>query len=193
MHGPKLLPWLFAALALGAGAPADAQPARHAGPAKSSRILPLADEDRAMIEDIAYANLGEILLGRLALDKSMNTSVRSFAHRMIDEHARAQSQLEKLARARGLSLPAETDMARKTIAIGLRGLAGRAFDEEYLKRAGIGEHERFIDLLQQVEDDAQDKALRAYAGRALRLAGLHLSLANLLDGDDEGGADEGGE
>ena len=184
MHGSKLLLWLVAALALCMGTVADAQPRRHAGQPKTARIIPLADEDRVMIEDIAYANLGEILLGRLALDKSMNFSVRSFAQRMIDDHSRAQSQLEKLARSRGMSLPAETDMAHKTIAIGLRGLAGGAFDEEYLKRAGINEHERFIDLLQQMEDDAQDKVLRAYAGRTLRLVGLHLSMANELDGDD---------
>ncbi|MBK4737150.1 DUF4142 domain-containing protein [Noviherbaspirillum pedocola] len=184
MHGSKLLLWLVATLALCMGTVADAQPRRHAGGAKTARIIPLADEDRVMIEDIAYANLGEILLGRLALDKSMNFAVRSFARRMIDDHSHAQSQLEKLAHSRGMSLPAETDMAHRTIAIGLRGLAGGAFDEEYLKRAGINEHERFIDLLQQMEDDAQDKVLRAYAGRTLRLVGLHLSMANELDGDD---------
>lgn len=190
MHGPKLLTWLFVVLALCGHVCADAQPKRHAAAAKPSRTIALADEDRAMLEDIAYANLGQILLGRLALDKSMSFSVRSFAQRMIEDHSRAQGQLEKLARSRGMSLPPETDMAHKTIAIGLRGLAGGAFDEEYLKRAGINENERFIDLLQQVEDEAQDKALRAYAGRTLRLVGLHLSMANELDDEDGDGGDE---
>jgi putative membrane protein len=184
MHGIKLLTWLCAVLTLCLAASADARPPRHAPNAKPARIIPLVEEDRDMIENIAYMNLGEIALGRLALDKTMSFAVRSFAQKMIDDHTRAQNELEKLAKARGVSLPAETDMQHKTIAIGLRGLAGGAFDEEYIKRAGVNEHERFIDLLQQVGDDAQDKALRAYADRTLRLVGLHLSMASEIQDDD---------
>jgi putative membrane protein len=186
MHGIKLLSWRIAMLALCLAASAQARPGRHAPAAKPAKVIAVSEEERDMIEDIAYANLGEIALGKLAIGKTMSRSVKSFAQRMIDDHSRAQSALERLAKARGVSLPAETDMQHQTIAIGLRGLAGGAFDEQYLKRAGIDEHERFIDLLQQVGEEAQDRDLRVYADRTLRLVGLHLSMAGELDEADDG-------
>jgi putative membrane protein len=185
MHRIRMLFWLSAALLLFWGASlAHAQPGKPSTHARASAQL--AEEDRDLMQDLAYANLGEIALGRMAVDKTMSLAVRSYAQKIIDSHTRAQNELEKLAKSHGLSLPGETDMRHKTIGLGLRGLAGGVFDAQYIRRVGINENERFIDLLQQASEEAQDARLRSYASRMLRMVGQHLSMANDLEDEAEG-------
>jgi putative membrane protein len=177
---------------LGAGALAvlpGAFPApAYAARAQAGAHAPLGDEDREMMEDIAYANLSEIETGKLALEKSQSDAVKAFAQKMVDDHGRAQKELAKLARARGVILPTQTDVQYDTLMTALRSLNGGAFNDEYIKRVGIGDHQRMRELLQQVGRDAKDAQLKAYANKTAKILGKHLGLAQKIeDGDGEEG------
>ena len=117
MHSTAKLSLISAALALALGAsPAWSQTGGSggtgasgsgsssgttAGPASGSAAASsVSQEDRAMIEDLAEANIAEIETGQLALTKSQNPRVREYAQKMIDDHGMAQQELQQMAQAK---------------------------------------------------------------------------------------------
>ena len=155
-----------------------AQPATGASSTATAR---LSADEREWMEDLAHANLGEVEASRLALDKSQNTRVRSFAQQMVDEHQRAYQELQQLAQKKQLTLPSETDFQHKAIATALRLLSGELFDKQYIRQVGVNDHRRTVDLLQKVQRSAQDPELKAEAAKLLPTVERHLSQAREMD------------
>jgi putative membrane protein len=140
----------------------------------SSRV---ASGDQKMMRDIAHSNLSEIAAGKLALEKSQSDDVKSFAQKMIDDHTKAQQELETLADSKGVKLPTEPDAKHKALAKAMSGLKGEAFDKRYLKQGGLNDHEKTHKLLTRVQDKAKDADLKAYAAKTIAAVDQHLTLA----------------
>ncbi len=174
-----LLRAFIASLAL-TGLPAAWAQAPATGTSSTATARLSADE-REWMEDLAHANLAVIDTGRLALDKSQNTRVRSFAQQMVDEHQRAQQELQQLAQQKQIALPSEADFQHKAIATALRLLSGELFDKQYIRQAGVNDHRRSVDLLQKVQRSAQDPELKALAGQLLPTVQRHLEMAREMD------------
>lgn len=140
-----------------------------------------AEEDRERLEDLAHAHLAEIETGRLALEKSQNTQVRTYAQQMIDDHQKAYQELQQLAQKKQLTVPTETDFQHKAIATALRLLSGALFDKQYLQQVGINDHRRTVDLLQKMQVESQDPELKVHAGKLLPVVQRHLSMAREME------------
>jgi putative membrane protein len=141
----------------------------------------ISKADQEMMEDIAHVNLAEIETGKLALDKSQNPEVKKFAQMMIDDHTTAMKELQTLAQSKGVNLPTETDIQHKTIATALKALSGNTFDNQYIARVGVGDHQRTHDLLQKTQKNAKDPDLKAYAQKTIQVVDHHLSMAKKMD------------
>lgn len=137
--------------------------------------------DRELMQDITHANLAEIDTGRLALEKSKNEQVRKFAQMMIDDHTKAQQELQTIAQSKGITLPTETDLQHKTIATALKLLSGDTFDSQYIARVGVGDHERAESLLDKTIRETSDEDLRAYAQKTIKAVQHHLATARSMD------------
>jgi len=133
--------------------------------------------DQKMMRDIAYANVSEVAAGKLALERSESDDVKSFAQKMIDDHTKAQQELQTLADSKGVKLPTEPDAKHKALAKVMSGLKGAAFDKRYLKQGGLNDHENTHKLLQRVESRANDADLKAYAAKTISAVDQHLTLA----------------
>jgi len=162
--------------------PAHAQVGNPADNAKATANTKVSDADREFFEDIAHANLAEIDTGKMALQKGQSKNVKTFAQKMIDDHTKAQSGLEALAKRKGITLPTETDMQHKGIATTLSALSGNAFDEQYIARVGVGDHERTHGLLTKVSKNAKDPELKAYASKTIKAVDQHLAMARKMQG-----------
>jgi len=136
--------------------------------------------DRQMIEDLAQANLAEIDTGKLALEKSQNADVKKFAQHMVDEHTKALGEVQALATAKNVTLPDGPGPVAKTKATALKAMSGNLFDKEYAKRAGVGDHENTVKLLQKIQKDGKDSDLKALAGKMLPTVEHHLDMAKQL-------------
>ena len=134
-------------------------------------------DDSKMMTDLAHANIAEIETGKLALEKSQNEQVRKFAQHMIDEHTSALKELQTLAQAKGVTLPDGTDLKHKTMATALKVMSGNSFDTQYMKRAGVGDHQQTIELLQKTQKNAKDPELKAMAIKMLPTVREHLKMA----------------
>src|SRR5262249_21307888 len=81
-----------------------------AGVAFAERPLPGpagAPSARPFAASAPTASMAEIKLSQLALQKSQDPTVRAVAHRMIEDHTKANAQLAQLATRKGLTLPTE--------------------------------------------------------------------------------------
>jgi putative membrane protein len=137
----------------------------------------VASGDQKMMRDIAYSNISEIAAGKLALEKSQSDDVKSYAQKMIDDHTKAQQELQTLADSKGVKLPTEPDAKHKAMAKMLSGLKGDAFDKRYLKQGGLNDHENTHKLLERVQAKAKDADLQAYAAKTITAVDQHLTLA----------------
>ena len=137
----------------------------------------VARDDSKMMADLAHANIAEIEAGKMALEKSKSEDVRKFAQQMIDEHTSALKELQTLAQAKGVKLPEGTDLKHKTTALALKVMTGTTFDNQYMKRAGVKDHEQTFLLLKKMEHSAKDAELKAMATKMLTTVQDHLKMA----------------
>ncbi|MDB5886716.1 MAG: hypothetical protein JWR74_2887 [Polaromonas sp.] len=134
-------------------------------------------DDSKMMADLAHANIAEIETGKMALEKSQSEPVKKFAQHMIDDHTKALEELQSLAQAKGVKLPDSTDMQHKTLAVALKAMTGSAFENQYMKRVGVNDHQRTIQLLQKAQKNAKDPELKAMAVKMLPTVQGHLKMA----------------
>jgi putative membrane protein len=133
--------------------------------------------DQRYMKDISQANVSEVATAKIALQNSQNQQVKDFAQKMIDDHGKAEQELQTLADSKGVKLPTEPDAKHKALGKMMSGLKGDAFDKRYIKEAGLGDHEKTIKLLQKVESKAKDPDLKAYAQKTMGPVKEHLAMA----------------
>lgn len=139
------------------------------------------DADRRMMADLVHANYAEIETGKLALEKSQNPQVKAFAQRMVDDHQKMLSELQQVAKNKGVALPEGTDVQHKALSTALRLLSGDTFDNQYITRVGVNDHERTVELLKKTQAEAQDGDLKALAQKTLPQVQDHLAMARKLE------------
>lgn len=144
--------------------------------------------DGALMSDLGHANIDEIESAKLALAKSKNAQVREFAQKMLDEHSAAQAQLEALATAKGVKLPARTYLMQKSTTAMLKVLGGKTFDREYIKHAGVKAHKNTLVLLQRVSLEAVDPEFRTLGASMRPMIQQHLKMAQQIQASFKSGA-----
>lgn len=150
--------------------------------AASGSAAKVASADQKMMRDIAHANLSEIAAGKMALEKSQSDDVKTFAQKMIDDHTKAQQELQTLADGKGVKLPTEPDGRHKAMAKMMAGLKGDAFDKRYLKQGGLSDHQAAHKLLERVQGKAKDADLKAYAAKTITAVDQHMTMAQEVSG-----------
>lgn len=145
------------------------------GAPSAGKALNKADQN--MMREIAYANLAEIEAGKLAQSKAKNEQVRDFAQKMIDDHTKAQENLQQLAQAKGVTLPTQPDRKHQAALKKLEALEGEQFDKRYMAQGGVGDHRNTHRLLERTQKRATDPELQALATEMLPVINQHLALA----------------
>lgn len=171
-----------AALTLSAAPAVWAQGGATPAPAttKSEDDSKLDRSDRKMLQDLAQGNMAEVDAGKMALEKSQNAEVKKFAQQMVDDHGKALGEVQALATAKNVTLPDGPGAMAKTKATALKAPSGNLFDKEYAKRAGVGDHESTVKLLQKIQKDGKDSDLKALASKMLPTVEQHLDMAKRL-------------
>lgn len=163
-------------------APAAPQPPAQRATAKKTPGVAVADQ--RMMRDLAQANLAEIETGRMAQEKAASDDVKRFGAQMVEDHQKALSELQDLARAKNVELPTEPDAKHKLVATGLKPLSGETFDKQYMRMVGVNDHRQTVEKLQRVQRETGDNDLRAYAAKTLPVVQKHLQHAEGLHGNE---------
>jgi putative membrane protein len=149
-------------------------------PAKSDSVHA---NDWAWMEKAARAGVYEVQAGQLAATKATNAKVREFAEKMVADHGKANDELKAIAASKGITLPDTPDSKHKKQLGTLQKLtAGSRFDEEYVTRSGVIDHQDAVRLFKKGAKDVRDADIKAFAQKTLPAVEEHLGMAKKLNG-----------
>lgn len=125
----------------------------------------------------ARADMLEVKLADLALQKSNNSDVKSFAREMKQDHTQADQKLAQAAGSGG-QLPINLDADQQQVS-SLQSKSGTAFDKAYADQA-VQDHQKAVALFQGASTNAPTEQLRNYASQTLPTLKDHLKRAQQL-------------
>lgn len=146
----------------------------------------LAKSDQKLLKDMAVANMAEVEAGKLALQKSQNDQVKSFAQQMVDDHGKGLDEVKKVAAAKNVTLPSGLDSKHKAMARKLEGLSGARFDRAYMEQAGVKSHHDASNLVSKAESSAKDGEVKALAVKLQPTIRQHMGNAEQLSASIKG-------
>jgi putative membrane protein len=139
----------------------------------------LSDSD--YVDKTAMTDMFEIQASELALKKSSNPGVKSFAERMIKDHTASTKELTKLVQQSNLNLapPTTLDEKHKTMLHKLENASSADFDRAYTKMQVKG-HQQALELQNAYSMTGDNPKLKQFAGKATEMVQMHLSMAEKL-------------
>ena len=164
--------FLVALCALAAACAADPSPSVADSPfaAKLSQI------DKTFLIETQQTNLGEVAAAKLALERSDDPLVTSFAQKMIDDHTEASTNVELYAKGVDMTLPDSPAPADAAIAAHLQTLHGHTFDVAYLTAQAAG-HRRAVAIARAEIAQGTQADIAGLARLLLPTLEQHLELA----------------
>lgn len=154
-----------------------------AGAVALATLVPAAAQDMSAQEFVTQAtssNMFEIQSSEIAIERSQNEAVQSFAQQMIADHQQVGAMMESIAANSGLEVPLEPQGAPAELLARVEGADGATFDQTYIE-AQIAGHEATIDLFQAYAENGDNNALTAFAAETLPGLQMHLNSAQSLD------------
>ena len=139
----------------------------------------VAESDQKFAEKAAQDSIAEIDLGELAKERAQSDEVKQFAQRMIDDHGKANEQLEEIAKNKGVALPTEAGEEHSKVRAELADLKGEEFDQKYMA-AMAEDHQKAVDLFQKQSEEGQDAELKSFAEQTLPIIKEHLTQAQSM-------------
>lgn len=130
------------------------------------------------VDAATEAGIAEIVTGKLALEKSQNGEIKTFAQHMVTDHTKANQALADIAKKLDISVPddaAITDKVKKVIL----EWRDESFDKSYVNNQ-VDAHQKTVELFKK-EAASSDKAeLKAFAAKTLPTLEKHLEEAKAL-------------
>lgn len=132
----------------------------------------------AFVKMAAQAGMAEVEAGKVALSKSKDPEIRSFAERMVNDHGSANLQLASLAKAKGIETPKKLDAEHQAMIDSLSAKSGVEFDAAYSQHMNM-DHTKAIALFEGAAKSA-DPELAGFAQKTLPTLQEHKQLATRL-------------
>ncbi len=133
------------------------------------------------VEKAAQGGMTEVQASKLALQKSKNEDVKSFANHMVNDHTQASNDLKSVAGKSSLSVPADLDAYHKAAIAKLSSKSGAEFDRAYAEQM-TKDHDKTVALFKNASDASGVNAdLQAFAKKTLPTLEKHDQLAMQLN------------
>ena len=155
----------FAALGLMFGTPA---------------LIAAAQGDKGFVQEAASGGKMEVQLGQYASRHALSPDVQKFGERMVNDHTRVNTQLEKVAERESIELPGEPNAKHAETVQRLTSLKGAEFDRAYMKTM-VEDHEEDVAKFRGVASSAESKQVKEFAQKTLPTLQEHLKMAKDID------------
>ncbi|HYH45013.1 MAG TPA: DUF4142 domain-containing protein [Thermoanaerobaculia bacterium] len=139
----------------------------------------LSAQDRQFVNNAAQGGLMEVEAGQLASQKAQHADVKAFGARMVQDHGKANSQLEQTVGSMGMTLPKELATPHRQHMDHLARLSGAAFDREYMKQM-VQDHQKTVADFEKQAERGENAAVRGFAQQNLPVLQEHLRMAQEL-------------
>ena len=139
----------------------------------------LSSQDNTYFRNITMGNLTEIQSSQMALQMAKGSQVKEFAQQMINDHDTATTQVEAVARSKGVTLPKMLDTDHKDMVSALDGKSGDDFDKAYMELQ-VKAHQSTINVDQDEADNGNDADVKSLAAGLLPVLKGHLQMAQQI-------------
>lgn len=128
------------------------------------------------------SNLFAIAESRLALDRTHAPQLETFARRLIEEHGKAETELQAEAKGSGATVPTRLDQDHQARVKALRGKSGADFDKAYVADQGEN-HSNALTLYADYMLLGDNAKLHPFAIKMIPITEAQLKDAQTLAGD----------
>ena len=150
------------------------------GAAASARHMTAQQrEERRFLKDAAASSRFAAEASRMALGKSSNPGVRSFAATLINHHATAGNELLHLLHGRGMAAPMLANDQRRTLNR-MAKLRGSKFDREFMREVALKYQQDDIQSYEKASHVVGEPRLKAWIDRSLPTMRYNLATAQRL-------------
>lgn len=170
------------ASAPGLAASVPAAAATISGSASSAARGTMARADRNFMKEAAQGGIAEVEASRMALERGESPKVKEFAQRMVDDHTKANEELQALAASKGVTLPAQPSLTQRTQGKMLSATNPSSFDRRYAEMA-LADHRKTVTLFRKTARSAKDPDVMAFAAKTLPTLEHHLEMAQALQAE----------
>lgn len=171
---------LLAILFLAVCGAAVAQDASSGSPSKKQAAKTGAVPDVQFVTKAAQGNMAEVALGKLATEKSQNDDVKKFGQMMVDDHSKAQEELEGVASKNNLNVPKDISAQQKAEQQRLEKLSGTAFDRAYIQMM-VNDHTQDVaEFKKEAANTSANADLKDFATRTYPTLDNHLTHAKAI-------------
>lgn len=140
--------------------------------------------DASFVEQATVGGMAEIEYSKLAMKKTKNAKLRSFAEQMVKDHETAGIKLKQIAETRRIPVPKTLDAEHQKTLAELQGLSGEQFDRTYvnvMKR----DHDTTVGLFDNAADESGlSDEFRSFATQTLPILRMHQQHAHGLSDID---------
>lgn len=183
---PRLIIALCSATFLGGAVlPVQAEPETSKGRSSQPGQAGAMENERMFIQKAASAGTGEVKLAEAATKKGTSEHVKTVAAKLFEDHTKANTELEALAKAKGIALPAPTEKDKKMMEHVL-SKSGAEFDAAFLEHMGKC-HEKDIALFEKAAQELKDPEVKAFVQQTLPVLKSH---AEMITGHVKGHSDK---
>jgi putative membrane protein len=132
--------------------------------------------DTRFIKEAAMGGMEEVQLGQLAVQKASNGDVKTFGQRMVDDHTKANTQLQQIASQKGVTVASKLSAPKQKDVDKLSKLNGAAFDRSYMSMM-VKDHVKDVAEFQKESKNAKDSDVKGFAAATLPTLQDHLKMA----------------
>jgi putative membrane protein len=133
----------------------------------------LSRGDRRFVEKAGKNGLAEVQLARLAVERSSDPRVRSFAQQLVTDHEKANSELSALAARKGITIDQDTSTHQFRA---LSDKTGPDFDKRFISHMS-DEHEDDIEMFEKAARKSDDPEIAAFASKQLPVLQQHRQMS----------------
>lgn len=148
---------------------------------------PLGDLDREFLTVIRFANLWEIPMGKLAVERGNSQKVRDTGAVLAKDHINLDVIVKQLANQFGVRLPEAPSSSQQGWMADIQSKTGEAFDNTFADRLRAA-HGTVFGLIAEVRAGTRNDVIRQFAQSANEIVMKHMTL---LEGTGHVSAEHG--
>jgi putative membrane protein len=137
------------------------------------------------VDFVTRASIGHrfaIAESQLAIDRAVDLKVKAFAQQLVEDHSKAESELEAAAAGSGATAATALDADHQSRATALQAMHGAAFDKAFVADQ-VEIHSNTLTLYADYMLLGENAKLKALAIRMIPITQAQYKSANRLSGD----------
>ena len=144
-----------------------------------STELMVGQTDLSFMNEAARSGLMEVQAATIAQQKAQSDELKQFAQQLLNDHQKANQELQALAVKKNVTLPTEMGPKHEAHIAKLQNASEAQFDRQWIKMQ-VDHHKKDVREFQRHSDRSMDSHVKAFAEKNLPTLQQHLQTAQNL-------------